>query len=74
MNIVEYVSLWFDGASFGYMLKSSIDGSSNRTISNFLRKHQIDFQRGYASVQSHQQQRKLEFLILAILMGVWCNL
>jgi hypothetical protein len=27
MNIVEHVSLWDGGASFGYMPRSGIDGS-----------------------------------------------
>jgi hypothetical protein len=36
MNIVEHVSLWYGGASFGYMTKSGIAGSSGRSISNFL--------------------------------------
>jgi len=39
MNIVEYVSLWYDGVSFGCMPRSGIA----RTISNFLRNCQIDF-------------------------------
>jgi hypothetical protein len=36
-NIVEHISLRYGQASFGYMLKSGISGSSGRTISNFLR-------------------------------------
>jgi hypothetical protein len=31
MNIVELVSLWYVGASFGYMPKSGITGSSGRS-------------------------------------------
>jgi hypothetical protein len=49
MNTVEHVPLWYDGASFGYMLKSSIAGSSSRSISSFLRKLKIDFQSGCTS-------------------------
>ena len=43
MNIVEYLSLWYGGVSFEYMPMSGIAMSSDRTISNFLRSHQIDF-------------------------------
>ena len=54
MNIVDQVSLWHGGASFGYIPKSGIAGSSGRFISNFLRKLQIDFQSGYTSLKYHQ--------------------
>jgi hypothetical protein len=37
MNIVEHMSLLYVGASFGYMPRNGIAGSSGRTISNFLR-------------------------------------
>ena len=55
MNIVEHVPLWHGGASFEYMPKSNIAGSSGRPISNFLRNLQIDFQSGFICLQSHQQ-------------------
>ena len=42
MNIVDNASLLHDGSSSGYILKIGIVGSSY--VSNFLRKHQIDFQ------------------------------
>ena len=87
MNIVEHVPLWHGGASFGYMPKSGIAGSSGRSISNFLRNLQIDFQSGCTSLQSHQQWRSVplsphpqqhvlppEFFILATLIGVRWNL
>jgi hypothetical protein len=49
INIVENMRLWHGGASFGYMSKSGRDGSSGRSISNFLRNLQIDFQNGCSS-------------------------
>ena len=77
----------YGGACFGYMPKSGIAESSGRSISNFLRNLQIDFQSGCTSFQSHQQWRSvplsphlgqpvlsLEFLILAILTDVRWNL
>jgi hypothetical protein len=80
INIVEHVSLSYVGASSGYMLRSDTAESSGRTISNFLRNFQIDFQSGCTSLQSHQQWRSVplsphphlyllspEFLILASL-------
>jgi len=87
MNIVEHVSLLYVGASFGYMPKRGIAGSSGSTMSNFLRNRQTDFESGCTSLQSHQQWRSVplsphphqhlllpEFLILAILTGVRWNL
>ena len=87
MNIVEHVSLLHVGASSGYMTRSSTAGSSSRTVSNFLRNLQTDFQSGCTSLQSHQQWGSVplspqlcqyllspEFLILAILTGVKQNL
>jgi hypothetical protein len=75
------------GASSGYIPRSSIAGSSDNTMSSFLRNHQANFQSGCTCLQSHQQWRSvplslhpgqhllsLEFLILAILTGVRCNL
>ena len=75
------------GASLGYMPRSGIAESSGRTISNFLRNYQTDFWSGCSSLQSHQQWRSVslsphacqhllspEFLILAILTGIRCNL
>ena len=83
MNIFEQVSLLYVGASFGYMPNSGIAGSQGRPIPNFLRNCQIGFQSGSSSLHSHQQWRSvplapyphqhvlsLEFLILAILVGV----
>jgi hypothetical protein len=87
MNIVVHVFLLNIGASSGYMPRSGNAGSSSRTISNFLRNCQTDFQSGCTSLQSHQHWRRIllsphscqhllspEFLILAILTGVRWNL
>jgi hypothetical protein len=83
LNIVKHMSLWYGGTSFGYMSSSGIAESSARTISNFLKNCQIDFQCGCISLQSHQQGwsvlfsphpyqhvLSLDFLILAILNGI----
>ena len=83
MNIVDHVPLWHGGASFVYMPKSVLAGSSGRSIPNFLRNLQIDFQSGCNSLQFHQQWRSIplpphplhhvlspEVLFLAILFGV----
>jgi hypothetical protein len=87
MNIVEHVPLWHGGVSFGYIPKRGMTGSSSRSISNFLRNVQIDFQSDCTSFQSHQQWRSValsphplqyvlspEVLILAIPIGVRWNL
>ena len=75
-------SLWYGRVSFENMPRRDIAVSSGRTISNFLG-NLIDFQSGCTSLQSHQQVGSvplspypcqhllsLEFLILAILIGV----
>jgi len=87
MNIVEHVSLLYVRATFGYMPKRGIAGSSGSTMSNFLRNLLTDFQSGCTSLQSHQQWRSVphsphpcqhllspEFLILVILTGMRWNL
>ena len=86
MNIVVHVSLLYAGASLRYMPRSGIIGFSGRTMFNYLRNLQTDFQSGCTSLQPHQQgsfplslhlcQHLLssEFLILAILTGVRWNL
>jgi hypothetical protein len=85
--IVEHMPLWHGGASFGYIPKSGIAGSSGRYIYNFLRNLQIEFQSGGISLLSHQQWRSVLLtpnscqyvmspgvLILPILIGIRWNL
>jgi hypothetical protein len=45
INIVEHVSLLYVKESFGYIPSSGIAGSSGKTISNFPRNCQVDFQK-----------------------------
>jgi hypothetical protein len=54
MNIVEHVSLLHVGASFGYILKSGIAGSSGSTLSNFLKNLQTECHSDCTSLQFHQ--------------------
>ena len=69
------------------MPRSGIAGPSGSTMSNFLRNHQTDFQRGCTSLQPHQQWRSVPisphprqpllspvFFILAIRTDVRWNL
>jgi hypothetical protein len=87
MHIVDQVSLLYVGASFGYMPRSGIAGSSGSTVSSFLRNRQTDFHSGCTSLQSHQQWKNIplslhphqhllspELLILAIVTGIRWNL
>ena len=62
MNIVEHMSLLHVGASFGYMCRRCIAGSSSNTMSNFLRNQQTDFHSGSTSLQSHQQWRNVPLI------------
>jgi hypothetical protein len=62
MNTVEYMPLWYSGATFGYIPKSGIAGSSGRCISNFLRNLKIDVQSGCTSLQSHQRTASSLFI------------
>jgi hypothetical protein len=59
MNIVERVSLLHGRASSGYMPMSGIAESSSRTMSNFLRNWQTNFQSSCTSLQSYQQWRSV---------------
>jgi hypothetical protein len=45
------LTLLYGWASFEYMPKTSITGSSGKTSSNFLRNHQIDFKSRYTNLQ-----------------------
>jgi hypothetical protein len=71
INIVEHVSLLLVGTSPGYMPRRGIAGSSGSTMSNFLRNHQIDFQSGCTSLQSHQQWRSDCKLVHSSVAGVF---
>jgi hypothetical protein len=84
---VEHVSFLHVGAFSGYMPRRGIAGFLSRTMSNFMRICQTEFQSGCTSLQSHQQWKSVplspnscwhllspEFLILAILTGVRWNL
>ena len=87
MNVVQHVTRWHDGISFGHMPKSGTAVSSGRNVSKFLRNLQTDFQNDCTSLQFYQQWRSVplfphpcqhvlspEVLILAILIGVRWNL
>jgi hypothetical protein len=74
MNIVKHVSLLYVRASFEYILRSGVTGSSGSTISNFLRNCQTDFHSSCTRLQSHQHLLSLDLLILAILTGVRWNI
>jgi hypothetical protein len=53
INTMEHVSLLYVGASYGYMPRGYIARYSGRTISNFLKNCQIDFQSGFTSLYFH---------------------
>ena len=72
MNIVEHVPLWHGGATFRYIPKSGIAGSSGRSIPNLLRNLQIDFQSGCTSF--HPTINGGVFLFLHILSNKCCHL
>lgn len=44
MTIVDHMPLWHDGTTCEYMPRRAIAGSSGRSVSNFPRNIQIDFQ------------------------------
>jgi hypothetical protein len=87
MSIVKKVSLLYVGKSIGYRPRSGIAGSSGRTLFNFLRNRQTDFQSGFTSMPFQQQYGSVPrsphplqhllsaaFFILAILIGLRWNL
>ena len=62
MTIVEEVYLRYGGASLEYMPRSGRTEYWGRSIPNFLRNHQIDFQSGFISFLFHQQCRTFPFV------------
>lgn len=59
INMVKHGKAWDSVTTFGYLPRSGIVGSWGRTILNFLRSLQIDFQHGCTRFQSHQQWRSV---------------
>jgi hypothetical protein len=55
MNIVKQVSLWYIGASFGYIPKSAIVRYLSRLTPSFLRNLLTGFHCEYICFHSHQQ-------------------
>lgn len=53
MDIIEWVFLWYDGVSFGYVIRSDIAGSWGWSIACFVTNHHIDFYCGHISLQYH---------------------
>ena len=71
MNIVEHMSLSHGGASFGYIPKSGIAGSSGRSISNLLRNFRL-ISKVIAPVCNTPRNGGLFFL--HILSNMYCHL
>jgi hypothetical protein len=72
MNIVEHVSLLQVGKSSGYMPRRGIAGSSGRTMMNFLRNGQTDFQSGCTGCNTTRNGGVFHFL--HILASICCHL
>jgi hypothetical protein len=73
VNMLEHMSSWYGGVSFGYMPSIGIAGSSGRTISNFLKNLQIDFQSVFLPVCNSTSNGEV-FLFLYILASMCCHL
>jgi hypothetical protein len=71
MNIVEHVSLLYNGESSGYIPKSGIAESSCGTMPNFLRSCQTDFQ---SVPVCNPTSNGGVFLFLHILASMCCHL
>jgi hypothetical protein len=71
-NIVDHMSLGYDGESFGNMPRSGTVGSSGRTILNFLKNCHIDFQSVLQVCNSTNNGRVFPFL--HILTSMYCHL
>jgi hypothetical protein len=72
MNKMGHMPLGQAGASFVYIPKNGIAGSSGKSISNFLRNFQIHFQSGCTNSQFHQNEGA--FLFLHNLSNMRCHL
>jgi hypothetical protein len=58
------VSLLYVGATFVYMPRSAIPGSSGNTISNYLRKHQTDFQSGFYQLAIPPKIEECDWMVI----------
>ena len=86
-NIIEQMSLKYDGVSFRHNTRSGTAGSWGREILHFLGNHHIAKQSDCTSLDSQQQWRSIHLLhivinisynfcsmIFAILTCIWWNL
>jgi hypothetical protein len=71
MNIMENMSLLYVGTPFEYMPRSGRTGYLGRTISNFMKNHQADFQ---SRTRMQSTTNGGVSLFLHIFGSVCCNL
>jgi hypothetical protein len=66
MNMVEHMSLWYGGTSFGYKTKSGIAGSSGRSISGSSLNTGPEFSTGIRDIwEAHNKHTQTTFWIQA---------